>query len=126
MTLPQVCVEANSGKTITTEGYLTLGGSLFCSGDRSGNVRCGLYALAAPGEVDFNTLPMGVRIVQGTGANQIEPVERGFRAEDLVIRDAQGNRIDVSQPVQVTGRMLIGEKSCSMDADEMKMTGVTR
>jgi hypothetical protein len=110
-------------RTITTEGYLTLATTIFCSGDRNGNLRCGLTLLQEPGEIDYEVRNLNVDFIQGTGNNQIEEVQRGFTLESIIIRDADGNRIDLTQPVQVTGSVLTGTESCSMDVDVIRQVG---
>jgi hypothetical protein len=116
----EACDEVNTGKTITTEGYLVIGRSLFCSSDRNGHMRCGLYLLDEPRELDFSEVNFSVNILQGTSTHQIEPVERGFTEADIRIRDADGNLVDLNETVQVTGRMLVGADSCQMDVNEIR------
>ncbi len=116
----EACAASNSGQTITTEGYLVIGRSLFCSSDHNGHLRCGLYLLDELREPDFSEVNFSVNIMQGTGTHQIEPVERGFTEADIRIRDADGNLVDLNETVQVTGRMLVGADSCQMDVNEIR------
>jgi hypothetical protein len=115
----ETCLEANSGKTITTEGYLVIGRSLFCSSDRNGYLRCSLYLLDEPREPDFSEVNFSINILQGTGNHQIEPVERGFTEADIRMRDADGDLVNLDEAVQVTGWMLVGADSCQMDVNEI-------
>ncbi len=116
----EACVEANSGKTITTEGYLVIGRSLFCSSDRNGHLRCSLYLLDEPREPDFSQVNFSINILQGTGSHQIEPVETGFTVADIRIRGTDGDLVNLNETVQVTGRMLVGADSCQMDVNEIR------
>ncbi|MGE3724191.1 MAG: hypothetical protein AB7I41_01470 [Candidatus Sericytochromatia bacterium] len=97
----QACSEANDQKLIQTSGYLTDGGSLFCSNTRDNStVECGFQLLAKIG--DKNALKVDIAV--GNGANSVEKIERGYKPSDLKIHDHAGALINFSKPVTITAR----------------------
>lgn len=106
-------------RPLVVEGYLVLEFNVLCASDPEGVLRCGLTLADAANPTDDGTR-MVVQFVQGASANQIEEVERRDTLDDIIIRDADGARIDMRQPVQVTGRALTTASACSMLVSEIR------
>ena len=49
---------------------------------------------------------MSADIVQGTSANNVENLERGYKKEDIKIHDNSGNIINMADKVKLTGTMM--------------------
>ena len=49
------------------------------------------------------------------GANGMDKVERGYQKSDIVIRDNEGNKIDLSKEVKVTGELNSSKDPVSKD-----------
>ncbi len=94
----KMCDAGNDGKRIETEGFLDDKKGLFCS-NTSGRMECGFKLKgSADAEEGFSA-----DIEIGSGANTMDKVERGYQKSDIVIRDNDGNRIDLEKKVKVTG-----------------------
>lgn len=97
----KACSIENEKKYIEVSGFLNPGGSVFCSNIGGGNVKCGVKFTENPGdEKGFNA-----DIEQGTWANNIEKLERGYKREDIKIHDNNGNIINLADKVKLTGEM---------------------
>lgn len=94
----KMCDKDNDGKTIETSGFLDDGGGIFCS-NTSGRMECGFKLKNSPDdEKGFST-----DIAVGSGANAMDKIESGYQKSDIAIRDNEGNKIDLSKKVTVTG-----------------------
>lgn len=97
----KACEAENEKKYIEVSGFLSDKGSVFCSNTGGGPVRCGFKLLENPtAEKGFSA-----DIVQGGGANEVEKLERGYKREDIKVRDDQGAIIGPDQKVKLVGRM---------------------
>ena len=97
----KACSPDNEGKYIEVSGVLEQRGSIFCS-STSGRMECGFDLLESAGS-DKN---VRVDIEQGSGANTVDKVDRGYNKEDVKIRDSSGAQIALgSDRVRVTGKM---------------------
>lgn len=108
----QACSEANDQKLIETTGYLTDGGSLFCSNTRvQSTVECGFQLLEKVGDKKY----LKVDIAVGNGANSVEKIERGYKPGDIKIHDHTGALLDLTKPVKVTARARAWNDSTSKE-----------
>lgn len=99
----KACDLANDGKTLQVTGVLMPRKSVFCS-NRGGRMEC---------PFDFQESAtaqsrMTADIEVGSGANTMDEVPKGFKKEDLKVRDNNGNPIALeNDTVKATGKMMI-------------------
>jgi hypothetical protein len=101
------CGADNEKKVIEVSGVIAeRGSSVYCS-NRGGRMECGFALLEAPAsEKKFS-----VDIEQGTGANTVDELGKGYKKEDIKIRDNDGNQIELGKDtVKVTGKMSVEPK----------------
>lgn len=97
------CNIENEKKAVEVSGYLNDKGGVFCSNIGGGNVKCGFTFLQNPtDEKGFSA-----DIEQGTWANNVEKLERGYKKEDIKIYDNEGNVVNLAGKVKITGKMSI-------------------
>ena len=97
------CSIENEKKYIEVGGFLDARGSVFCSNIGGGRMECGLDLKEAPA----GDKKLRVEIEQGSSANSIEELPRGYKTEDIKIRDNGGNIINLADKVRLTGEMSI-------------------
>lgn len=96
----RACDPANDKKVIETSGYLDDKGGVFCS-NTSGRMECGFKLKnELKDEKGFTA-----DIALDSGANAMDKLERGYKREDIKIRGNNGNPIDLSKKVKVTGTL---------------------
>lgn len=106
----KACSPENEKKYLEVGGLLAQRGSVFCS-STSGRMECGFDLK----ETADSESKLRVEIAQGSGANTVDKLERGYKAEDVKIRDNAGNPISLTaDKVKVTGQMSIGPNVCFM------------
>lgn len=99
----KVCSVENDAKTIEVKGVLTERGSLFCS-NTGGRMECGFDLLESAGSAN----KLRVDIEQGSGSNTVDKVERGYRKEDIKIRDNTGNEVKLDTDlIKATGKVSV-------------------
>ena len=120
--LSNVCSIDNEKKYISTSGFLEDKGGVFCS-NTGGRMDCGFAVMAAPG----GDKVFSADIEQGSGANEVEKMERGYKKEDIKIHDNSGTVIKLSSDkVTLTGEMSIapaapgGVGVCFMKVDKIE------
>lgn len=97
------CNPDNEKKHIEVSGVLQQRGSVFCS-NTGGRMECGFDLLEAAG----SDKKLRVDIEQGSGANTVDALERGYKKEDVKIRDNAGNQIGLgTDKVKLTGKMSV-------------------
>lgn len=97
------CNPDNEKKHIEVSGVLEQRGSVFCS-NTGGRMECGFDLFEAAG----SDKKLRVDIEQGSGANTVDKLERGYKKEDVKIRDNTDNQIALgSDKVKVTGKMSV-------------------
>ncbi len=97
------CAQDLDGKTIEVSGILQPRSSVFCS-NRGGRMECPFDFVETAG----SEKKMGADIEVGTGANTVTEIPKGYKKEDLKIRDNAGNQINLgTDKVKLTGKMLI-------------------
>src|SRR5687768_7977738 len=101
--MSKLCVQENDGKYFQVSGVLTPRSSVYCS-NRGGRMECGMDLLEAAG----SQTKISADIEVGSGANTMDEVPKGFKKEDLKVRDKAGNPITLGQDTaKFTGKMLI-------------------
>ena len=101
----KACGIENEKKVIEVSGFLAERGSVFCS-STGGRLECGFDLL----ELQGSDKKLRVEIEQGSGANTVDKLERGYKKEDIRIRDNSGNVLNLAtDKVKVTGKMSIAE-----------------
>ena len=99
----KACDLANDGKYLQVSGVLTPRGSIFCS-NRGGRMECPFDLFEAAGSQNKMTADIEV----GSGANTMDEVPKGFKREDLKVRDNAGNPMALGGDVaKFTGKMMI-------------------
>ena len=97
------CAQDLDGKTIEVSGVLQTRSSVFCS-NRGGRMECPFDFFEAAG----SEKKIGADIEVGSGANTVTEIPKGFKKEDIKVRDNAGNQINLgSDKVKLTGKMLI-------------------
>jgi hypothetical protein len=115
--LANVCSADNEKKYVSTSGYLDDKGGVFCS-NIGGRMDCGFAVLPEPGgEKKFSA-----DIEQGSGADEVEKLDRGYKKEDIKIHDDKGVVINLSDKVKLTGQMSITPDGsvCFMKVDKIE------
>src|SRR5690349_15872737 len=98
--LSNVCSADNEKKYISTSGFLDDKGGVFCSNIGGGRLDCGFAVLASPG----GDKVFSADIEQGSGANEVEKLERSYKKEDIKIHDNNGAVIALpADKVTLTG-----------------------
>lgn len=99
----KACDQANDGKYLQVTGVLSPRSSVYCS-NRGGRMECGMDLLEAAGSQN----KMSADIEVGSGANTMDEIPKGFKKEDLKVRDNAGNPLGLgSDTAKFTGKMLI-------------------
>lgn len=97
------CNAENEKKTIEVSGVLDMRGSVYCS-NRGGRMECGFDLKEAAG----SDKKFSADIEQGSGANTVDEIPKGFKKEDIKVRDNSGNQITLgTDTVKLTGKMSI-------------------
>lgn len=109
----QVCDPANDHKSLSTEGYFAVAGSVFCSNIGSSSVKCGLEFVKNAGDSDGFTAD----VIRGDGDNEVEEIPDDFTAESITIHADDGSIVRVGDKVRISGEMLISENVCLMSVD---------
>ena len=115
--LSKVCVADNEKKYISTSGFLDDKGGVFCS-SIGGRMDCGFAVLAGPG----GDKVFSADIEQGSGSNEVEKLDRGYKKEDIKIHDNTGAILKPSDKVTLTGEMSIAPDGsvCFMKVDKIE------
>jgi hypothetical protein len=98
----KACTPENDKKYIEVSGFLSPRTSVYCSNTGGGPVRCGVNLLETVNSEKDN---ISADIERGTSANNIEEIKSSFKKEDIKIHDNNGNIINLSDKVKVTGKM---------------------
>src|SRR5512141_3111738 len=91
----KACDAANDKKTIEVSGILEEKGGIFCS-NTSGRMECGLKLLQKAGDEKGFTADVEI----GSSANTMDKPERGYKREDVKIRDNAGNPVKLGDQVK--------------------------
>lgn len=95
------CDLGNDGKTLEASGILQTRSSIFCT-NRGGRMECPFDIVETAGSDKKFTAD----IEQGSGANTVDEIPRGFKKEDIKVRDNAGNQIVLgTDKVKLTGKM---------------------
>lgn len=117
--ISKACPVANDGKYVQVHGFLSDGGSIFCSNIGGGRLNCGMDV--AGGTPDGPKI-LTADIEQGSGPNQIEKLESGYKKEDIKVHDNTGGIIDLSSKVHLSGKLSIAPDGgvCLMTVDKIE------
>jgi hypothetical protein len=97
------CAQDLDGKTIEVSGILEPRSMVYCS-NRGGRMECPFDLLEAAG----SEKKIGADVEVGSGANTVTEIPKGFKKEDLKVRDNAGNQVNLgTDKVKLTGKMLI-------------------
>jgi hypothetical protein len=97
------CAQDLDGKTLEISGILETRSSVYCS-NRGGRMECPFDFLASPG----GEKKISADIEVGSGANTVTEIPKGFKKENIKVRDNAGSEIKLgSDRVKLTGKMLI-------------------
>ena len=112
----QVCQAENDQQLISTDGYFSLGTTVYCSND-SGDQRCGLV---------FNSYPDGsqefsAELKEGNRKNMMRHLESGYLEGDLQIKTDTRELVGVGQHVTITGEMQVSGDVCLMNVDRIEV-----
>jgi len=97
----KACSPDYEKKVVEISGFLSDKGGVFCSNIGGGPVKCGIKLT----EAAESEKSISADIVQGTWANNIEKLERGYKKEDIKIHDNDGNIISIADKVKITGTL---------------------
>lgn len=118
----RACDQANDGKTLQVTGVLMPRKSIFCS-NRGGRMECPFDFQESAASQNKMTADIEV----GSGSNTMDEVPRGFKKEDLKIRDNQGDPVALeTDVVKATGKMMIapaapgGQGVCLMQVNKIE------
>ena len=97
------CAQDLDGKTLEVSGVLQPRTAIFCS-NRGGRMECPFDFVETAG----SDKKMAADIEVGSGANTVDEIPKGFKKEDLKVRDNTGNPVALgSDKVKLTGKMMI-------------------
>ena len=96
----KVCDKANDEEIVEVEGFIDDGGSVFCSkGKRP--LECGFQVKQNLEDEKY----FKADIEAGTWSNNVEKLKSGYKKEDIKMWDDNGELIDLSKKLKVTGRV---------------------
>lgn len=98
----KACAAEMDKKYIETSGFLDDKGGVFCSNTGGGPVRCGFKFTETP---NAEKVSLSADIERGTSANNVEELPKGYKREDIKIRDNSGNIINLAEKVKITGKL---------------------
>jgi hypothetical protein len=96
---PTVCKAEDDHKYVRVSGYLTDGGSVFCSNIGGGRMECRFSLNEKPD----GGAQIGAEIAQGSGADSVEEFGSDYKKEDLKIHDNSGGFVKIGDKVTLTG-----------------------
>ena len=97
------CAQDLDGKTLEISGVLEPRSSVYCS-NRGGRMECPFDVPETAG----GEKKISADIEVCSGANTVSEIPKGFKKEDIKVRDNAGNQIALgSDKVKLTGKMLI-------------------
>lgn len=97
------CDAGNDKKTLEVSGFLEPRSSIYCS-NRGGRMECPFDFVETAG----SDKKMTADIATGSGANTMDEVPKGFKKDDLKIRDNAGSQVALgADKVKLTGKMMI-------------------
>jgi hypothetical protein len=117
MAFPTTCHDADDGKYVAITGYLTDGGSLYCS-NTGGRMDCNFTLTEKPD----GGAKILASIEQGSGASSVEDFGDSYKKSDLKIHDNSGGMVKVGDKVTLTGKFSVipGGSSCFITVDKIE------
>jgi hypothetical protein len=113
---PTTCHDADDGKYVAITGYLTDGGSVYCS-DTGGRMDCNFTLTEQPD----GCAKILASIAQGTGKSSVEDFGSSYKKTDLKIHDNSGGMVKIGDKVTLTGKFSVipGGSSCFITVDKI-------
>lgn len=105
-----VCSLENDDKVVSVDGYFQLGLTMYCS-DVSGNYRCGLDFVSAPGAEDG----FSVDVIEGDGNNELSPLPDSYTDADLKLQTDNNETVTQENKVRITGDLSVSQDPVSND-----------
>ena len=102
MEFSKACALENEKKVVAMSGFLAPGRTVYCS-NRGGRMECGYRFTEGPGTEKGIT----AYIEQGTGANTVEKLKSSYKREDVKIRDHNGNLVNLTDQLKLTGKLSV-------------------
>jgi hypothetical protein len=114
---PTTCKAEDDHKYYAITGYLTDGGSVYCS-DTGGRMECN-FSLTEKAD---GGAQIGAGIAQGSGANSVEKFEGSYKKSDIKIHDSSGGLVKLGDKVKVTGdyNALPDGSHCFIEVDKIE------
>jgi hypothetical protein len=97
---PMTCKADDDGKYVQVTGYITDGGSVFCS-NTGGRMECGFTLTEKPD----GGAKLSADIAQGSGSNSVDKFEGSYNKEDIKMHDNSGLPVKLGDKVKLTGKM---------------------
>ena len=115
--LSKACALENDKKYVEVNGFLDDKGGVFCS-NIGGRMECRFTLKENPQDNDG----INVYIEQGTWANNVEKLEKSYKREDIKIHVDDGNLINLSEKVKLTGEigMMPDGRGCSLKVTKIE------
>jgi hypothetical protein len=115
---PTVCKAEDDHKYYSITGYLTDGGSVFCSNIGGGRMECSFSLSERPD----GGAKIGAEIAQGSSANSVEEFGSSYKKEELKIHDNSGGLVKIGDKVKLTGeyQALPDGSHCSLEVDKIE------
>ena len=116
MAFPTTCNDTDDGKYAAITGYLTDGGSLYCS-NTGGRMDCNFTLTEKPD----GGAKILASIAQGSGASSVEDFGKSYKKSDLKIHDNSGGMVKVGDKVTLSGKFSVvpGGSSCFITVDRI-------
>lgn len=96
----KACSIENEKKYVEVGGFLAAGSGVYCS-NRGGRMECSFNFTENPNGDN----KISAYIEQGSSANTVEELKKGFKSEDIKIRANDGNVVNLADKVKLTGEM---------------------
>jgi len=97
------CDTSKDGKTLEVTGFLEPRSTILCS-NTGGRMECPFEFSESIG----SDKKMTADIALGSGSNAVDEIPKGFKKEDLKVRDNSGSQIALgSDKLRLTGKMLV-------------------
>ncbi len=97
------CSLENDGRTLEVSGVLEPRTMVYCS-NRSGRMECPFDLLQAAG----SDKKFSADIEVGSGANTVDEIQKGFKKEDLKVRDNDGSLVAFgTDKLKLTGKLSV-------------------
>ena len=108
------CNLENNDKVLEVQGYLSDGGSLYCS-STSGRYECGFeFKNSLEDKENYSA-----NIAVGTGSNEVEELKSGYTSADIKVHDDTNAIVSLSEKVKITGKIHAYKDDTSPEPDKV-------